>query len=419
MQTTTTTTTEWTEQDEAILSGVDAAIVQGRDLLNWWDRQKGSPANFPNRFPVGLQTHDPDFNFGFIQDANLRRGVLPVAGVTQDQLYDFPKVPPGSMGNSPEWTASQIQEYILQYFMRLSYAQSDALTPQTPVKQPPGPLERFSLCGTKAPTKTGWGYEQWYYKLDSTGEVGKFPDSQRYQTVDLREIGTKYSWVVFKVTIYHFDFVIPLGSNGPSLVIPVPQPVYAVMTPDFVINRPNPAPGVIGEYGYGYSVVPDPTYKTLFAAGPSEITNTIETLHFRVLDTGEVRAHMDFITPQPPAILNLKPVEWSFDIADRLTAGMASKVLGPLKKAMEGLEPQLDPVYMTVRLLNLATLGLASDEFCINREQLFKMLMILHFTDVFHMYNMSASHFRMVPDWKDTANLPTWATEGTYNLSLQ
>jgi hypothetical protein len=40
--------------------------------------------------------------------------------------------------------------------------------------------------------------------------------------------------------------------------------------------------------------------------------------------------------------------------------------------------------------------------------------MVLHFTDVYNMYNLSASHFRLVSDWTDEQSLPDWARDGTY-----
>jgi len=398
MATTAQGSAAWTEQDLAILENVPKAIAQGRDLMQWWEKARKTPGLL-RRFPVSRQLHQPDVNFGFLHEAVLRNGVLPVAGVTQDQLFDFPKVPAGMSGRDPQWIRSQVREFMLRYFMRQTYVAAPTMLTQGPQQPPKG---------------YGWGYEQWYYQLADSGRVGKFPDSERYQTVDLREIGPKYSWVVFKVNIFQFDFTIPPVPTGPQIKIPVPQPVYTVCTPDFIVQEEDPRPGVLGEYGYGYSVVPDPTYKTLFAAGPSKITNTIETLHLRVLESGEVRAHMDFVTPQPPQIVECNPVQWSFDIADLFTFGAASTVLAPLKWLLLGLQPSIDPVYTSVRLLNLLTLGVASDDYCINKEQLFKLLMVLHFTDAFNMYNFTASHFRLVPDWTDEESLPDWARYGSY-----
>jgi hypothetical protein len=390
-----------TSADWAILGQVEPAILEGEELKLWWAQNRDTRVAL-NRFPVAIQIHRPDTNYAFLLNANLRTGMLPVAGVIQDQLYDYPKAPK-PMTQDPQWVRSQVKAFVLNYFMRLT----SAVAPPSTVHGATG----SSLTAQRY----GWGYEQWYYKLRGSGLIGKFHDSRRYDIIALPEVGSRYDWVVFLVNIYHFDFVVNLaGTSGPKLVISMPQPVYTVMTPDYVINRENPEPGVLGEYGYGYSVVPNPNEKTIFAAGPSQITNTIETLHFRVLETGEVRAQMQFITPQPPKIINFNPVEWSFDLADRFTFGLASKLLGPLESELEGFAPNFDPIYAGIRLIDLMTLGVAADEYCISKNQMFKMLMALHFNDAFNMFNLSASHFMMVPDWTNPAKIPEWAKHGTY-----
>ncbi len=400
--------------DRAILEGVDTAIAQGRDLRQWWNGVR-KPDGLRERFPVARQIHRPDWNYGFLEKANLRQGRLPVAGVIQDQLYDYPKVPGGMKSVDANWIRDQVKEFMLRYFMRLTHAAAPPPIARVPKKPPPDSVKHLSMCDEDGPDAYGWGYEQCYYKLKRTSEIGKFPDDQRYETVDLLEIGRKYSWIVYAVNIFHFDLTIKLaGPKGPKVVIPQMQKVYAVLTPDYVVSEENPRPGVLGEYGYGYSVVPNPNDKGVFAAGPSSIQNTLETLRLTVLESGEVRAHMDFITPLPARILDFEPVEWSFRLADALSFGMASSMLAPLKRVAKGFEPEIAPVYTGVWLLNQLTAGMASEAFCINKEQLFKQLMILHFTDVYNMYNLSASHFRMVPDWTDAKKVPEWARRGTF-----
>ena len=64
-------------------------------------------------------------------------------------------------------------------------------------------------------------------------------------------------------------------------------------------------------------------------------------------------------------------------------------------------------MYTTVRLLNLLTLGVAHDDYCISKEQLFKLLMVLHFTDVYNMYNLSASASVWCPTGPTSRASPT------------
>lgn len=397
-----------TSQDLAILGKVDTAIAQGRELKAWWVENRHTRVqNY--RIPIARQIHRPDTNYGFIMDAHLRSGSLPVAGVVQDQLFAWPKAPPGSQPD-PAWVRAQLREFVIKYFMRMART------------QPPRRAEDARPAATEGPDGSasrafdGWGYSQMYYKRAATGAIGKFADDQRARIVPLDEVGGTYSWVVLKVNIYQFDYAmrLPGAVNGPRLNLSMTQTVHVVMTPDFLLDEENPDAGVLGRYGYGYSVVPDPTQHTLVAAGPASISDTIETLAFSVMQSGEVRAHMVFITPLPTRILNLTPVSLTFALADWLSFNTASRVLAPVKSLLEAFEPPIDPIYFSLQLINALTLGMASEDFGLNRHTLFSSLMNLHFTDVYKMFNLAASHFTMVRDWMDAAALPRWATTGVY-----
>ena len=382
-----------TPGDLVILANVESAIRNGRELKTWWEANRDTRVRM-NRFPLARQVQDSDSNYGFLLNANLSSGALRVAGVIQDQLFAWPKAPTGAKAVS----GAHLRAFILRHFTRLACTHP-----------------RLRAGGEQS--RTGWAYQQAYYKLEATGEIGRFPDAEQTQIVPLDEIGKKYSWVVFRVNIYHLNMPFDLMDtpHGPQINMSLLEPVYTVMTPDYLVDEDNPEPGVVGRYGYGYSVVPNPTVSTLLAAAPSGLTHTIETLTFRLLDTGEIRAHMDFIMPQAPRIMNFDPVALSFAAADKLSFGAASKIGGPLKSLLEGFELQIDPVFFSIRLLNLMTAGLASDEFGVNRNRVLKTIMTSHFTDVYAMFNLAASHFAMVSDWTDTANLPEWAKVGANN----
>ena len=413
-----------TDDDRAILERVEEAITQGQDLKKWWADENTKERVRLNRLPVARQINRPGWNYGFLLNADLRLGRLAVAGVIQDQIFDCPKAPKAARDHDKwkKWKREQLRTFVMDHFMSLTSTRYPA-----PAERFPGTGARESKADQTANSTDGWVYEQCYYKLKATGETGKFSDEERFDLISLLEVGRKYAWVVFKPNIHHFDIEFPLAgtANGPRLVISSVQPVYAVMTPDFLVDdeeerldEHEPGRTVLGQYGYGYSVVPDPTKKSVIAVVPSAISNTIETLTFRVLDNGEVRAHMDFITPQPSRIINFDLEEMGFELADRLSFGMASKVFAPLKKVLEGFDLQLDPVYAAGRLANLATLGFASDSFSVNKEQLLRDVMTLHFTDVSKMFNIAGSHFGMVPDWTGkTEDLPDWAKRGTHQRS--
>ena len=397
----------FTAEDLAILGQVDSAIAFGRELKEWWTANRDTRVRL-SCVPIARQIHEPDTNYGFLIDAHLKSGTLPVAGVEQDQLFRWPKMPPDRPRDA-QWMNAQLRAFVLNYFMRMAGT-------QPPLRADPVGSDA-APAGSRSADRQGWGYRQKYYKLAATGEIGKFPADHEPCIVPLDEVGAKYSWIVFKVNIYHFDmpFRVPGGAaNGPVLNLSMTQPVYTVMTPDFLVDDQHPEPGIVGRYGYGYSVVPNPTLHPMVTDGPSAISRTIEILTFRVLESGAVRAHMTFITPQPPRIVNVDPVQLAFDVADRLSFNMASTVLAPLKALLQGLEPQVDPIYLFINVVNGLTAGIASEEFGISKQTLFTTLMNLHFTDVFKMYNLAASHFAMVRDWTDTAALPAWATTGVY-----
>src|ERR1043166_2865611 len=86
----------------------------------------------------------------------------------------------------------QIQEFVLHYFMRVSdFRQPEAYVAPEMVATT-GWLERLSWCPQSRIDREGFGFRQQYYKLRSTGEIGKFPQQSETAIVDLRERGEKY-----------------------------------------------------------------------------------------------------------------------------------------------------------------------------------------------------------------------------------
>jgi hypothetical protein len=88
----------------------------------------------------------------------------------------------------------------------------------------------------------------------------------------------------------------------------------------------------------------------------------------------------------------------AFDVADRLSLGAASKVFGPLKSMMEGLQSRVDPVYLGMRMLSLMTAGISSTEFSLDKEQLLKSIMMLHFVECRKMFDLAGLRFSMTGD---------------------
>jgi len=400
-----------TEHDHAILEQLPQALSGGLELYRWWQRTHAENG-YRDRIPLVRQTHRPtDVNFGFLENVPLKRGLLPVLGIYQEQLYDAVKAPESQQPTELEWMRCQVQAYMLRYFMRVCAHCKPRPLAQGPKTPPPDFLKELSWCGGEKTEERGWGYSQLFYKLRETGKIGKFAEDEQRQIIDLREVGTKYEWVVFHTRVHHFALAVHLaGAAGPLLEVPLKEDVYTVMSREFVMNREHPSPGVRGEYGYGYAVIPDPSVKSIMAYGPTGLTTTFDTMWLRVMENGQIQAISAFVANQPTRLVNFDPVDWGFRLADLMSFGMASRLLGPLKRICDGVFPEVDPIFTFTRTANWLSAGLAADELCISKERVLKNIMALHMLETYHFLLGTVSAWKLVPDWLDTDNLPVWVT---------
>ena len=306
-----------TSKDRSILDSLDGFLSDGKAMKAWWD-EANSKDGFDERFDLVQTLHRPENSFGFFGKVGLRRGPLAVMGVQDEVFYDRPKGQGKTTTETPAWMCAQIKEFVLHYFMRIS----DFRMPQQIIASEgdhlPSFLKPFSWKPKEEIERKGMGFTQKYYKRSDTGQIGKFPEEGSSEILDLREIGTTYDWVVVKLRV--FDFCVkmkPLGPDLPSVTMPLKEESYLVITPEFVTNVDNPEPGVLGEYGFGYAFVKNPV-RGPFAYGPGEFEAAFQTINFKVMDTGETRVLMTFVSDQPEKIMNLTidPVNWSFAFAD-------------------------------------------------------------------------------------------------------
>jgi hypothetical protein len=394
---------ELTAQDRAVLDRVEGFLSAGVQLKQWWERTHATGA-YTQRFEEALTFNRPDISFGFFGQAPVNGQLMPVMGNLQDMLYDKPKSPTRSVQEAARWMRDQIREFVLHYFMRVS----DFRQPQAAIENrhspPPFFLRPFSACPQDEAQRIGFGFSQLYYKRRDTGEVGKFPEAERYAIVDLRDIGPKFEWIVLNVRIFDFSFTYaPLGLNAPQVVFPLTEASYLVMSRDFVTHEEDPEPDVLGRYGFGYAFIknPDPS---LLAYGPGEFDAAIEMITFRVLGDGTTRVNMVFVANRPNRILNvtLDPIQWSFTLADLASFGMTSRFLAPMKGMLGQLpmpDSSVDPVYASIALLNLLTGGLSSTELCISIEELEKQFLLKHFMQHYQTLVGSLQTWRQIPNW--------------------
>ena len=413
--------TEWgvatlTENDRAVIDRVEGFLRDGVALNRWWIHADATNS-YAQRFPLDRDFNRPAGAYGFFDQVQLESGPLPIMGNVQEMLYDQPRTPAASRAAAAEWMRDQIREFVLHYFMRISaFREPEAYVPDRPL-MPPGFLQSLSWCPQEDILRRGFGFRQLYYKLKATGEVGKFPVRERPAIVDVREIGTKYEWIVLHCRIFDFNFTLkPFGPGGPSLMLPLNEQSNLIMSEEFIEDQQNPEPGLLGRYGLGYAFVRELT-PGLTGYGPGEFRAAIETFRFDVLESGETRVRMVFVADRPERVANIRidPVDWSFGLADLFSFGLTSRLLAPVKNVLDKLPTNVatfDPVFPSISLVNALTANQASETLCISRETLETEFLIKHFMQHYQTIVGSLLTWRQVRDWLDTAAVPEWIVAG-------
>jgi hypothetical protein len=396
---------------------VDISLSDGLQIFHWWQRVNAT-GRYADKYDLMRQPDSPDTNFGFYDQVPLARGILPVAGMVQNMFYDRSKARQGSAARAAIWMRDQVREFVQRYFLRIcSRRAPEIYVPPGAARSQPQWLRNLSFCPDPEAQRTGFGYRQLMYKEKGSGRIGVVPLEEQRRMFNLADMGTRYEWVLGRVKIFDFGLTVRAGSSfqAPELYIPVPEDVYIVFHEDLCVHRDNPAPGVLGEYGYGYTFIPNPAVDDIWAYGPEKLFSAFEYIHFRVLENGEVWVRMAFCANVPQRILI---EESSFarlllNAADRVTAGLASRLGDPLLQAYDRSalrHHQPDPTWVFIDLANLATLGLAGSELAITRRRLITNIMGAHFLMLYNLIVQTLPAFKRVPNWLDTKALPDWIT---------
>ena len=403
------------DEDREIVDNVERSLKDAVALKEWWE---GGAEERCERFDVVASFNPADTSYGFFDEAPFRDGTLPVMGMIQEQLFDQPKSPRGYEAIAAAWIRDQVREYALRYFMRTA----DVRLPEPWIERdrepPPELLRPFDACATPEEDRRGFGYQQVYYKRRDTGRVGKFAESERGRIVDLRTIGDVYEWVVIKVSIYDFKFELKLKQPGsPRLVVPLAEESWLVMSRDFIADRAEPSEDLLGTYGLGYAFVNNPKDTSFLAYGPGEFDAAYQTIDFRVKKSGEIRAYMVFIVNRPRRIVNLSinPLDWGLKMADVMSFGMSSRLLGPVKETLSrlpGWGSGVDPILGSIQAASALTGGYSAQRLCISKEQLEKSFLLRHFLQHYQTISSALMTWRSVPDWLAEAQLPEWVTKG-------
>ena len=319
-----------TDRDRAIIDQAEPSLALGRELRSWWT-SVDAQNSYALKFPLVRSFNRPDEGFGFFDVAPTTRGEFKVMGDVQTMFYDQPE------GADVTRWCDELREFVLRYFLRVSDYRPPAAAAERG-RVAPWRLAALSWCDDEGVERKGFGYSQLYFKRSCDGSTGKFGENQRFAITDLRDIGPKYEWIICRVQIFDFDVRIrPMGLEGPQLSVPLKEDTYIVISADLISDIDNPEPGVLGEYGIGYTVFSDPLAGGLLAYGPGKFSGGFQLINFQVLDSGETRVEMVFVVNRPERLLqtSANPLAWPFQLANFATLGLSSRLLGPIQRLAE------------------------------------------------------------------------------------
>jgi hypothetical protein len=403
-----------TDDERTILETAPLYLSRGIALKRWFEQAERTRA-FDSYFELTRTVNRPETSYGFFARVPLAGGgEMPVIGNVQEMFYDQPRAPSDHRRADAHWMRDQLREFVLRYFMRVSsFRRPEAFTGDAA----PEHRNPLSWCPRPEEQRGGFGYHQIFHRRRGAAGAARFSEEDQYRIVTLTEIGPVYEWVLAQVRIYDFIFTFrPFGDAGPTVGLDLREGSHIILSPEFVVCRDDPAPGVLGEYGFGYAFIRTPR-RGVLAFGPGEFDAAFQTFSFRVLETGEVQVRMVFIANRPTGVvvLQIDPVSWGFKLADLASFGLTSRMLGPVRSALEAIpmtRAGFDPVYAYVSALNALTLGYAGREWCVSRTQLEKEFLIRHFMQHYQTMVGSLLTWRQIPDWLDTPRLPRWVVTG-------
>lgn len=398
-----------TEQELIVTRDVERALADGLKLRQWWEKVEATNS-YEKQFEL-VRTHNKaDRGIGFMDEASLNGKAFPLMGVLQEMPFDNPKQA------SPEALRDEFRQFILHYFLRVSsfqvpdfYVGEGALkhSDVRPFIQP------FSFCPESTDARAGFGFSQLYYKLKGSGFIGKFGKKDEYRIIDLRQIGDKYEWIVVKTHVFDFNISFsPFGPSAFTINIPLNEETYLAISQDFITNRDNPTPDLLGQYGVGYVLLKPAPHESIFAYGPGYFTAGFQLIDFDISKSGQTRSRMVFVANRPEQVLSIdmNPVKLSFGLADLMSFGLTSRIFGPLKNILERFSPVLnkvDPVGAYMWIANLLTANLASEQLCSSLETLeVNPMLLTHYMEHYRLVVGALMTWRRVQNWLERDDVP-------------
>jgi hypothetical protein len=383
-----------TSQDLRVIEQVNESLSGGLEVFRWWKRADAA-RSYREQYELERAFNPADRATAFFDEPELSWGKVPLLGCVQQMTFDYSR-------RDPQDAHAQIREFVLRYFLRVS----DYRRPASFM------LRELRRTKEQQAQLDGWGYSQVYYKLRDGGAVGKFPESAQSRIVDLREIGETYEWIIFQARLFNLAFDLnPLGGSFPRLVLPVAAFTneYLITSRELMVVEVDPAPGVLGRYGYGCATLRDTELRAgPLLWGPGRFYPGFAALYFEVRSTGETVVTAPFAVNRPERILGLQPdpLAAGFRLADGASAGLLSKLFPDLKN---GFDPVLGPI----AALNTVTGNLPGDRFGISKKTLERFLLVEHFMGIYELLAGAALTYCRVPDWTaPEKDLPQWVQDG-------
>jgi hypothetical protein len=401
-----------TERDRVIVANVDKALVDGLALRNAWERAEAANS-YAEQFSLARSFNAAERSIGFFDTFPTSSGDLPVMGLVQEMAYDQRKQAPA------EFARDEFREFMCRYFLRISdYREPDAYVNEWPQPALSGLGQFLSWCPEEEERRSGFGYLQLYYKLRESGEIGKFRRREECAIVDVRDVGPKYDWVVVRVRIFDFQLRFqPLGPKSTTISVPIEQETYVVLSPDFITVDDHPGGDLTGRYGFGYALLQFEPRPSIFAYGPGFFRAGFQLVTFDVRRSGSTLVKMVFVANRPTRILrvDIDPFGWLFRVSDLVSLGLASRVAGPLRLAVESSPVRIEDVDLMSGYIDgaaIATAGYSRRDLCITRTQLERDMLLQHFMEHYRLISGSLLAWRQVPDWLDVGMLPQTALTG-------
>ena len=400
-------------QRDLIIGQVDHALSSAT-MLSKWLRETASKRKFVSEFRLSRAVNGVTDSVGFFDAAAVGGRQIAVMGVIEDRIFDRVRV------SQMAQACSELRGFVLRYLMRVSDFRRPTVTAESETSSQF--LRSLSWCPDSQGKIEGFGYSQHWYKCVHTKTICSFASEDEFKVIDVREIGSKYAWIVARVRIFDFSVTIsPFGRDRPKVVVPLEEATYIVLSPHFIVNDTeqtidDDGRRVIGRFGLGYAFITNPRPAVL-GYGPGQFDVAFQQIVFRIYEDGEIRVKLTFVANRPKTFINLPlaPFDWGLAIADAFSLGVARPFLQPIGQALK-LWPlrfgTIDPVSFFVDFTNIATGQQAARQLCISRQQLETAFLVKHFEQHYNMISGALQTWRQIPDWTREDELPDWVKTG-------